>query len=174
MLVVGGILAMACNRDAAKSGGGGTGGELVGGPTETRTYTVFWSATATDPPGGIKVTIAVPTAWTEARASSGAPKFTVPGLSLPGPVVSATSCGGKDFVACIAPMMEPSDKRTDLAGGRVWSVQTSPNGGLTARMFVPAPATGSVVMCMVVLPKNLASQLDAFMPFVESLAVAGG
>jgi hypothetical protein len=135
---------------------------------------VFWNAMAQDPPGGIKVTMAVPTAWTEARASSGAPKFTVPGLSLPGPSVSATSCTGKDFAACIAPMMEPGDKRTELSGGRVWSVQTSPNGGVTARMFVPAPATDSVVMCMVVLPKELAGQLDAFRPFVESIAVAGG
>jgi hypothetical protein len=162
---------MTCNRDAAKSGG--TGG-LAGGPTATRTYTVFWNAVAQDPPGGIKLTIAVPTAWTEALETSGAPRFTVPGLSLPGPMVSATWCGGKDFAACIGPMMEAGDKRTDLAGGRVWSVQTSPNGGVTARMFVPAPATGSVVMCMVVLPKDLAGQLDAFRPFVDSIVVVGG
>jgi hypothetical protein len=174
IVVVGGILAMACNHDAEKSGAGGPASGLAGGPTQTRTYTVFWNAMAQDPPGGIKITIAVPIAWSESRASSGAPKFTVPGVSLPGPTVSATSCGSKDFATCIGPMMEPGNRRTDLSGGRVWSVQDSPNGGVTGRIFVPAPATGSVVMCMVVLPKDLASQLDAFRPFVESIVVAGG
>jgi hypothetical protein len=29
-------------------------------------------------------------------------------------------------------------------------------------------------MCMVVLPKELARQLDEFRPFIESIVVAGG
>jgi len=136
-----------------------------------RSYTLFWNAMSKQPEGGVRVAAEIPEAWTEVVDAKGAPAMTVPGLDLPGPMLAARACRGRPFAECVDAMIDPGAERTELGDGRVWTVHRSGNGGITARMFVPAPATDSVVTCMIVLPAALAGRIDELRGFAESIRI---
>jgi hypothetical protein len=136
-----------------------------------RSYTIFWNAMAKAPPGGIRVTIEVPESWQEQLAPSGAPRFQVADLRLPGPALSATSTTGRGFAAAIEPMIEAGSERVDLGPSRVWISKPTDRGGVDGRIFVDVPTQDSVVMALVSLAPDERGRLAELRAVLETLEI---
>jgi hypothetical protein len=146
-----------------------------------RRYTLRWRADADDPPGGVAVQADVPDGWQEEITPTGGPRFRIEGFGgAGGPAIVMIHAPGDSAKArldwAIGQQFDVADlgaaRREDRADGRVWIEHRRRNGFVHARMFVPAPAVGGVVMATVMLSQADAAELDRLRAFFESVHLA--
>jgi len=146
-----------------------------------RTYTLRWRADADDPPGGVAVRADIPKGWQEEVTPTGGPRYRVEGFGgAGGPAIVMIHAPGADAAAqlawAIGQQFDAAElgaaRREDRPDGRVWIEHRRPPGFVHARMFVPAPAVGGVVMASVMLTPTDAERLQELRAFFESVRLA--